>query len=306
MFVYLLPEHCIMRLEIAVKLFTERYDNRRTREVYESVLRPLVAALGADQQVDQITPAALVQYTNDLQKRGYALATRNKHIKSIKTFFNWLIDIEEITRTPARAIQTKKPPRGVARSKAMTDPELERVLRYALHKPRDYALILFLADTGCRAGGAAGLRVQDIEFERRRATVTEKGDKTRPVTFGEDCAAAIRDWLLKRKRHGEYVFANRSKKLTGAQVGQIVRRACLKAGVRSLGSHSLRHRKGHQFADQRIAASVAATAMGHSDVTITLTNYYPDDYERAEQALAELQTRVQAPRIVQFKDGTGG
>ena len=73
-------------------------------------------------------------------------------------------------------------------------------------------------------------------------------------------------------------------------VSLIIRRAAQLAGVRVLSSHSLRHRKGHQLADSRIAPSIAATVLGHSDVVITLQHYYPADWESAEQAMRELMT----------------
>jgi hypothetical protein len=50
----------------------------------------------------------------------------------------------------------------------------------------------------------------------------------------------------------------------------------------------LRHRKGYQFADGRIAPSVAKTALGHENVLTTLQHYYPDDWERAKTSLEQL------------------
>lgn len=291
-----------MKLAIAVNLFLSRYDNRTTRRTYQDVLTPFVEALGSETPVQSIRPAMLIDYAATLRdKRGYALATRNKHVKSIKCFFNWLIAIEELEKSPAHAIKTRKAHLARPREKAMTDGELEAILKITWHKPRDYALIMFLADTGCRAGGAAGLKVNDIDFTARRAIVTEKGQKTRPVSFGEECAAALRKWLLRRRYHGEYVFSRRRHPLSSAQVGQVVRRACIAANIRSLGSHSLRHRKGHQFADARIAPSIAAAALGHSSVTITLEHYYPADYESAEKALQDLATVTAPQRIIEFK-----
>lgn len=291
-----------MRLKTAVDLFLSRHLSKSTIKAYRSILLPLSAKLG-DKPVREIRPADLIGYVGSLNP-DYSPATRNKIVKGIKALFNWLIEIDELEKTPAGAVKVRKPPREIPREKAMSDIELETILRWTYPKPRDYALILFLADTGCRAGGAAGLKVKDIDLTRRRAIVTEKGQKTRPVVFGEDCANAIRRWLLVRKFHGEYVFSRIRTPLQSAQVGQIVRRACLAAGVRSLGSHSLRHRKGHQFADNKIAPSIAATALGHSNVHVTLEHYYPTDFESAEEALRQLATDTSKKSIIKFKTGS--
>jgi integrase len=122
--------------------------------------------------------------------------------------------------------------------------------------------------------------------------------------LGEDCVNAIKQWLFKRTLQSEYVFSRKRTPLQSAQVGQIVRRACLAAGVRSLGSHSLRHRKGHQLADSKIAPSIAATALGHSNVHVTLEHYYPADFESAEEALRELVTDTSKKTIIKFKTGS--
>lgn len=291
-----------MKLANAVSLFLSRYDNPNTRDAYKTCLTGLLPALG-HLNVRDVRPSHLVAYVALLNERGFAPATRNKHVKSIKTFFNWLVAIDELDKSPAVAVKTRVPPKKITRDKAMTDSELAAILRITWHKPRDYALILFLADTGARAGGAAGLRVKDLDLTNRRATVTEKGHKTRPVVYGEEAAAALRAWLLRRKLHSEYVFSRKHTPLSSDQVSQIVRRACLAAGIRSLGSHSLRHRKGHQFADAKVAPSIAATALGHSKPTITLEYYYPEDFESAEKALRELATTLEEHKIVKFQKG---
>jgi len=291
-----------MRLEIAVSLFLSRYDNPNTRDAYKTCLTGLLPTLG-QMSVRDVRPAHLVAYVATLDERNFAPATRNKHVKSIKTFFNWLVAIDELPKSPAVAVKTRVPPKRITRDKAMSDSELAAILRITYHKPRDYALILFLADTGARAGGAAGLRICDLDLANRRAVVTEKGYKTRPVVYGEEAAAAIRRWLLERKLHSDYIFSRKATPLSSDQVSQIVRRACLAAGVRSLGSHSLRHRKGHQFADAKIAPSIAATALGHSKPTITLEYYYPQDFESAEKALRELATTLEETKIVKFQKG---
>jgi integrase/recombinase XerC len=207
--------------------------------------------------------------------------------------------MEELDKSPARVLKQRRLPTYIERDKAMTDDELARVLEQVRFNPAHRAIILFLADTGARAGGAAGLTLDNLMLPERRARVTEKGDKSRLVAFGDNCALAMTEWLLRRPhKAGIYVFSRSQKPLTSDSISQIVRRACLAAGVRSLGSHSLRHRKGHQLADNRVAPSVAATALGHSDPVITLRHYYPADWESAERELRKLTTPDSlAPRV---------
>lgn len=277
-----------MRLDKAIDLFLGEH-KPSTRRSYFYILGSMKDFMGPAREVDQIPPSMVVEYHAILHQRDYAPATVQKHVKGIKAFFNWLVKLELIHRSPATAIRRKRLRREISREKAMTDKELDAILEYARWHPRDYAMILFLADTGARAGGAAGLKVEDINFDMLEAKVTEKGDKERKVAFGELCRQAMLKWLLRRKAGaGPYVFSHTGQKMKSDNVSLVIRRICKKVGIRSLGAHSLRHRKGHQFADSRIAPSIAATALGHSSVEITLAFYYPSDWESAKSALHEL------------------
>ncbi len=278
-----------MKLNAATELFLKSFENPQTRRAYRSGIELLKQIISPDTPVADIKPMQIILVQQAIEARKWTQATKRKAVKSIKTFFNWLVKYEVLEKSPARAVKTKRLPTYVSRDKAMQERELQKVLDYVFFKPRDYALILFLADTGCRAGGASGLRVDDLDLQKQVATVTEKGNKTRPVIFGPKTANAIRGWLNRRGEvKGSYVFSRDGHQIKPSNISQIVRRACLAVGVRSLGSHSLRHRKGHQLADQHVAPSIAATALGHSDPTITLQHYYPADWESAEREMRQL------------------
>ncbi len=278
-----------MLLKDALTLFINEFSNAATKKSYYYSLIPMSDYIGPCKPIDQITPVHLVEYHQHIKLSPNSPATINKKVKGIQRFFNWCVSLDLLIKSPASAIHSKRRIQKVPKLKAMTDEEFHALLDYTKWRPRDHALVLFLGDTACRAAGAANLKIEDVDLDKQIATVTEKFDKTRLVAFGHDCANAIRLWLLKRpKTAGEYLFSRRPQAMKPDNISLIIRRACLTIGIRSLGSHSLRHRKGHQMADAGIAASVAATALGHSDPTTTLQHYYPDDWARAKDALTEL------------------
>lgn len=296
-----------MELQKAITLFLGDY-KPSTRQAYSKVLTPMRGWLGPARAVSAITPPLLVEYFQTVVlAKGYAPATLQKHAKTIKTFFHWCVRVDLLVKSPAHAIRARKPARRISREKAMTDDELGALLDFLRHKtnPRDFALVLFLADTGCRRGGAAGLRLKDIQWDKLLATVTEKGDVSRPVAFSDLCARAMVRWLTYRGEHyrveGIYVFSQNGLPMNPEQISQNIRRACQKAGVRVLSAHSLRHRKGHQFADHRIAPTLAATFLGHANVLTTMEHYYPDDWESAERAGRELMTGSLETKVVNFR-----
>lgn len=280
-----------MKLKTAVDLFLRGYRNDLTRKTYAVITTHMLAHVSGELDVAQLRPVDLVEYGQLIdQNPDWSLATRRKYAKSIKAFFNWLVKIEAIEHSPARnAIKAKRLPSYVSRDKAISEEELAYILTYTQFRPRDDALVKLLRDSGCRIGGAAGLKVSDIDFENKRAKVTEKGDKTRLIAFETETAVALRKWILMRKPGaGPYVFTRDGKPIQSANLAQVISRMAERLGLRSLGPHHFRHRKGHQLADAKVAPSIAATALGHASPMITLEHYYPADWASAEEELRKL------------------
>lgn len=282
-----------MRLDEAVRLFVNNYTSADTCRAYSGALNPMVDYIGAGRPLDEVRPVDLVAYLQHLQSsRQLAPATLNKHIKTIKTFFNWCVKVDELPASPAaQAIKSKRIPRTVPHEKAMSQAHVEQLLDWAKWHTFHNALILFIKESGVRIGGAAGLRVGDLrlDLDIPEATVTEKGDKTHTVWFADGARQALRLWLIKRKGdHGDYVFSDSGAPVRAETLAQRFRRACISAGIGSYGPHSLRHKLGHDMADAGVPVTVAATVLNHDNPQTTMEFYYPRDAKRAAQVVHDL------------------
>lgn len=279
-----------MHLSDAVRLFLGEY-KPTTRRSYAQCLDDMVGYVGAKRPMSDITAPELLRYIQNVRSRETvkSAATVNKYIKTIKVFFNWSVRYELVVKSPAKPLGQEKQKSMIQRVKAMPDAELTKLMNYTQYNARLNAIVLFLADTGCRRGGAAGLKWSQVNFETMSAIVTEKGDKTRPVFFESRTRDALLVWREEQNATaGDFVFSLSGESIRSSSIAQAFRRACQMAKIGSWGPHSLRHRKGFQGADARIAPSVMATLLGHDNVETTLTSYYPRDYKRAEEAAREL------------------
>lgn len=298
-----------MELGKAIELFLGEFIPT-TRKSYTFPLRLMCGWVGEAKDLTAVKPEMLIEYFQVVIKpRSYADATHHKHVKTIKTFFNWCVKVKLLESSPASVIRNKRLRTAIGRDKAMTDEELLKLLEVVKHKPRDFALIMFLADTGCRRGGVVGLRMEDIDWSALTAKVTEKGNKERKVAFGDACSKAIRSWIAYRSQRyaitGVYVFTRHGEKMHANNVSLMIRRACKLAGIRVRSAHSLRHRKGHQLSDAGISPSVGAVVLGHEDPKITLEHYYRKDWDSAEKAFRLLTTDPEKPveqskKIIRF------
>lgn len=287
-----------MDLQKAVRLFLGQH-KPTTEYAYRHALHPLRDWIGGDHTLASITPALLIEYVNGhiLKRppgqRPFSPATQRKLVRTIRIFFNWCVKMEMLRRSPARHLELPKENPDLTRDKAMTDAELAALLDYFRQRPypRDYALLVFLRDSGARRGGAAGLRLRDMQWDDLTADVKEKGDLWRKVAYSEGCARAIRHWLMWRGDHyrikGEYVFSRDGLK-PDAQIFTVAfHRACAKLGLRPLGPHTVRHRLGFKLNDAGYSLTVSATVLGNTPEV--MRDYYsPRDWASAETAARAL------------------
>lgn len=215
--------------------------------------------------------------TDELRIVWQALAARTSPTTSYmiivawRRLFNWCVQRGLLRASPAA--QLRKPHLPDEPPKALTRADLIRMLNASRSNPRDYAIICFLADTGCRSGGLVGLRIGDLELERGRAVVHEKGlggqRKSRTVHMVRRTVDALRAWLEVRDLPGRSVFG-----LKASGVYQVMERTAQRGGVRGRWNpHAFRHGFARGMLDNGADLATVSQLMGHSDVSITVMFY---------------------------------
>jgi len=180
-----------------------RADGRSPATVaaYREKLGHLLAYLG-DVDAATVTIDDLRRYVVwSLDRRKLSPFTVSTRVRAVKRLFNWLAEEGQIKGNPAEKLKTPTPKRKEPKGVALDD--VKAMLDTCGDGPagrRDRAALLFLLDTGCRAGGLCGLQVGDLDLDGLTAMVYEKGGKSRFVMFTEPTAGALRAWLAVRPR----------------------------------------------------------------------------------------------------------
>lgn len=269
--------------------------SQRTADDYRNKLASLLAALG-DRPVDEITVGDLRRFIAELRTRqsryvatsarpevpgGLSLASIAGYVRCVKRLFAWLLDEEILTSNPAKRIKTPVVPRGEPKAYDRADfPKL--LAATAGDDPvaiRDRAVLLFLADTGCRVAGLVGLSIDDLDLEGMTAKILEKGNRTRRTIFSEPTRDALRMWLdVRPKVEHNRLWANLGRRgspwLTDEGVRQILKRLKAKAGVTGpVNPHAFRHGFAREYLINGGDLGTLADLLGHSDVQVTWKHY---------------------------------
>jgi integrase/recombinase XerD len=136
--------------------------------------------------IDQLSPDVVQRFLGHLeQQRGCSVATRNQRLSAIHALARFIAvhSPEHIAWCgEMRAIPFKKTSKP--HLAYLDKPEMDALLaapnRHTAQGRRDYALLLFLYNTGARASEAAQVTVSDLELQRAPSVrLLGKGNRIR-------------------------------------------------------------------------------------------------------------------------------
>ncbi len=256
-----------------------------TRRWYRRRLTDFCAFAGPV-TVDEVTPALLRSYRAHLVDRGMSPHSVHGFQRAVRRLFSWLVDEGLADRNVARDVPLVKLPHQAP--KALSDDDLGRLIdRLPLEDVRDRAIILLLADTGCRVGGLCSLTLGAVDLENRCATVVEKGQRGRRVYFTEVTADMVALYLAVRPAgHSDALFLSKSgTALTTNGVRLMLERVGKRAGVKGrCNAHSFRHAFARSFLRNGGNLAALGRILGHTPGSTVTARYYAvwDDRELQE------------------------
>lgn len=278
----------VLTVARALALFLERRRRKlspRTEKSYQSRIGALVAHLGPDRPLHEVTIHDLRRFEDALQDRdsryangeslrpemsgGLSPVTIREHIRAAKIFFNFLFDEEIIEVNPAARL--KLPSADVEQKEGITTQALVEMVRAAKYggNVRDYAFLLFFRDTGCRLGGALGLNIKRLFLERQECKLIEKGNKSRRAYYLPETGEALGAWLGERRAglgHDLVFYGVRGEPLEDSGAYRVFQKYAKRAGVLAgeWNPHAWRHWRSREWERLGMPDSVRAQLLGHS------------------------------------------
>lgn len=175
-------------------------------------------------------------------------------------------------------------------------PEMEALLatpdRRTAQGQRDYALLLFLYNSGARASEAAALGIADIDWHARSVRFLGKGNKQRTCPLWATTVEQLHRIAAERTPE-QRVFLNRNgQPITRFGIHTLVERHALKAVARApslsakqISPHVIRHTAATHLLRAGVDINTIRSWLGH--VSINTTNIYAEtDLETKARALA--------------------
>lgn len=266
--------------------------------------------------IDDISPELIRSFLLHLEEdRGCSVATRNQRLATIHSlayfigsrspqYLAWCTEI--------RAIPLKKTSKPVMcyLEKTEMDALLDAPDRKSRQGYRDYALLLFLYNSGARATEAACVTIADLNIDNSTASVriVGKAGKVRHCPLWSLTCKVLTP-LVSRRAPNEPIFLNRrAQPITRSGIYALVKRSAINASHRvvsikkkKVGPHTIRHTTAVFLLRAGVDINTIRAWLGH--VRIDTTNIYAEvDLEMKANALSHCEIMTLAPVKKQWQE----
>ncbi len=276
-------------------LKVEKRASVHTLSNYRRDLQHLAQSVPVDSW-DALEPLQIRQYIAQRHRQGIGSRSLQRCLASIRSFYRFLIDRDELTSNPAKNIRPPKQSRSLPETldidqitaimEATPDSDLEI---------RDVAMFELFYSSGLRLSELAALDIDDIDLNERQLRVRYgKGGKQRLLPVGRKAVEALNRWLASRFVTDQpAVFISRQgRRLSGRSIQLRLDRWCRKTGI---DPHVHPHMLRHSFASHLLESSQDIRAvqelLGHKNISTTqiythldfqhLTKIYDQTHPRA-------------------------
>lgn len=217
-------------------------------------------------------------YLIHLSDLNYKPASINRHLSSIRSFYNFMLDKGIVDASPFKLVHGPKKEKKLPNY--LKYQEFEDLVNScddtALGK-RNRMILELLFATGVRVSEAVNMKLIDINFKEREIKVFGKGKKVRIVYFNKVCQTVMSDYVLNARQEllngkkSDYLLINHlGNKLTTRGVEDIIDRLIKNSSVKhKISPHTLRHTFATLLLNEGMDIREVQELLGHARLSTT-------------------------------------
>ncbi len=229
--------------------------------------------------LNQIEREHILSFLLKLRREKKAVATINRHLSSIRTFFRYLIQDQVLKTDPSALIETPKQEKKLPH--ILSVEEVEQLLQAPESSTpfgqRDKAMLEVLYATGIRVSELINLKLDDVHLEMGFLKCMGKGAKERIIPLGEAAIKALTLYLnngrrkLDKTRRETTLFLNHhGRPLTRQGFWKIIKQHAVQAGIKKrITPHTLRHSFATHLLENGADLRAVQEMLGHADISTT-------------------------------------
>ena len=260
-------------------LITEKCASENTVSSYVRDVRQFFAYLeGRGLAVQDVMSADVEDYVQKLSHQGKSAATVTRSLASLKSFFNFMVELGLIEKSPAKPVAAEKVERKLPQ--ILTGKEVELFLQQPECRDakgfRDKAMLELLYATGIRVSELIALDVSDVNLRSGFVRCSGKG-RERMIPLYHTAVRALSDYIrLARTQLVEHedekaLFVNMGGgRMSRQGFWKLVKHYQEKAGIKTeITPHTLRHSFAAHLLENGADLRSIQEMLGHADISST-------------------------------------
>ena len=248
----------------------------KTLESYKSHFKAIARHLDISRNIEDLTKSDTESMIASMRDSGLATNSINSYTRLLKAFLSWCNE-EDITQFNIKIYRSEE---------TVKETYTDRELAILLKKPkvreccfgeyRDWVIINFLLNSGCRAATIRAIQIRDLELESGIVHYRHtKNHKTQVIPLCTEMQKILREYLrFRRGADTDPLFCTEyGLPLTENALRKAIVRYNTRRGVRKTSIHLFRHTFARKYLiDCGGDAFTLQKLLGHS--TLQMTRHY--------------------------------
>ena len=238
--------------------------------------------------IESIRPENIRDFIGLLNKKGYAGATIQRCLSSLRVFFAYLENENKIESNPAALVAA--PRKQKLLPKTLDTDQISKLLDFDDDGKRilcrDKAILELFYGSGLRLSELSNLTLNDLDLADHYVKVLGKGEKERLVPLGRKSVEALKRWLdvYRPVCNSAWLFPGRKEKPLSPRAIQLRVKALAYRQLedQDVHPHSLRHSFATHMLESSGDLRSVQELLGHSDISTTQIYTHLDFQHLAE------------------------
>lgn len=246
--------------------------SEKTIQVYGTHLLSIAKHLDVEKPLSALTKTEVDEAITSMRKAGLSPNSISSYMRVFKSFLSWCRD-EGYT---GLMIPAYKPKETI--KETYTDEELKKLLEKptpngSFCEYRNWVIVQFLLNSGCRAATIRNIQNQDVDLESRQVTFRHtKMGKIQVIPLCSTLVSRLRDYMkIRGGGPSDYLFCNEhGEMLTESALRLAVGRYNQQRGVDKTSIHMFRHTFARKYLlDCGGNAFTLQKLLGHATLEMT-------------------------------------
>ena len=221
----------------------------------------------------EIDSDTLNLFIMELRNAGTSGKSLKRYLSSIRVFFTFFMERDELEINPALSIKTPKIERDLPKTIDFDDLKKMMTIKSSKYKElRSVLMIELLYSCALRVSELVGINLEDIDMNEGFVKVMGKGGKARFSPMGQTTIEVLKCYVKQRPNcNTDALFINQKNlRISTRTVQNIVKNRALEVGVSiNVHPHMLRHAAATHFLQSSHDLRTVQEFLGHKSIKST-------------------------------------